>query len=102
MKSRTAAEVMPTAPGTDTPGQAAKMARQVNGSTGIAPIVLSALVMSAPPTIAADLSKKLIEGCPAPQASQKTSLIPKTAPQSPIGFATKAFFAPSPASRLSV
>ena len=53
MKRRTATEVMPPA----------KIMRHANGSVAIEPIVLSALVTSLPPpTIAAVLSKKLIEG----------------------------------------
>jgi hypothetical protein len=47
------------------------------------------------------LSKKLIEGAPAPLVIQKSSRIPITNPQSPTRFAMNAFFAAGAASSLS-
>jgi hypothetical protein len=95
MKRSIAADVMPPA----------KSILQSNASTLIRPMVASALVTAGPPlapSTSSDLSKKLIEGAPAVAVSQKTSITPRTTPQSPMRLATKAFFAASPASRLSV
>src|SRR5258706_4195149 len=84
IKRRSATEVRPPA----------RIAPQLKSLIGMLATVARALVTPV-------LSKKLIEGAPAFEVSQKSNKMPRTNPQSPTRLAMNAFLAAGAASGLS-